>query len=258
MKILFLIMLLFSSTITLAGTIDPDNSDKQYLDYGKKHECVLKLIGHMNDELNSSYSGSCVVIDPYYVITAAHVVANGITFTVIHDGKPHVASIVATHINFKPKEFGSNDISLIKLSTPIKLDFYPDLYKKKDELSRVCSIAGYGYAGTFSTGYNSKKFDNKKRAGSNIINSIRDNILLCSTTDKATTLEFLITPGDSGGGLFIDNKLAGINSCVFAKDGNGNSDYGDESGHTRISDYIEWIQKTKATIEKISQQDLVE
>jgi hypothetical protein len=62
-----------------------------------------------------------------------------------------------------------------------------------------------------------------------------------------TELEFLIASGDSGGGLFIDNKLAGINSCVMAVDKKPDSTYNDESGHTRISKFIGWI---KENIEK--------
>jgi hypothetical protein len=41
--------------------------------------------------------------------------------------------------------------------------------------------------------------------------------------------------------LFIENKLAGINSFVAADDGKPNSNYGDESGHTRMSLYYNWI-----------------
>ena len=56
----------------------------------------------------------------------------------------------------------------------------------------------------------------------------------------------MIGSGDSGGGLFLDGKLAGINSFVMAADGKTNSDYGDECAHTRISTYKKWIEeKTK-------------
>jgi hypothetical protein len=56
-----------------------------------------------------------------------------------------------------------------------------------------------------------------------------------------TSLEFLIASGDSGGGLFIDGKLAGINSCIMAVNGSPKSDYRTESGHTRISINLDWI-----------------
>ena len=59
--------------------------------------------------------------------------------------------------------------------------------------------------------------------------------------NNPTELEFLISHGDSGGGLFIDGQLAGINSSVLSKDGKTDSNYGDESCHTRISRYKDWL-----------------
>jgi hypothetical protein len=65
-----------------------------------------------------------------------------------------------------------------------------------------------------------------------------------SRSDKESRLEFLISHGDSGGGLFINKKLAGINSLVFSSDGKPDSSWRDESGHTRISLFIDWINNT--------------
>jgi hypothetical protein len=70
-----------------------------------------------------------------------------------------------------------------------------------------------------------------------------------------TELEFLICSGDSGGGLFINKKLAGINSCVLAADKKPNSSYGDDAGHTRISKYVPWIkqkiEEKKRSLDKV-------
>ena len=54
-------------------------------------------------------------------------------------------------------------------------------------------------------------------------------------------LEFMIAPGDSGGGMFIGNKLAGINSFLMAADKKPDGTYGDEAAFTRISLYVDWI-----------------
>ena len=251
-RIFLTLFTLIYCSLALAGTIDPKNSDQQHIEYGKKHECVLRIMGIMGDQLNSFFRGSCVLIDENYAITAAHVVVDSISQHIVYKGKAYPAEIIAVHALFD-KKIGKHDIAVIKLQRPIRLDFYPSLYTGRDEVSKVCSISGFGFYGNFNKGSSHKNFDNKRRAGSNIISAIEKNLLICSTADSPqTTLEFLITSGDSGGGLFIDNKLAGINSCVFAKDGNANSDYGDTSGHTRISDYHIWIKNTISTIEKIS------
>lgn len=246
------VLLLSCFSIVSAGTIDPSNSDKQYLEYGAKHECVLPIMGIMNDELNSVFKGSCVIISENYALTAAHVVSNSINQFILYKNETYPAAVSAIHALYDNKEFGKHDIALIRLQRPIKLDFYPELYTEKDEIEKICSISGFGYYGDFEKGYGSKNFDNKRRAGSNIVNRIEKNVLICTNTDSpVTSLEFLICVGDSGGGLFIDQKLAGINSCVFSKDGKADSDYGDYSGHTRISDYHLWIQSTIVLIEEM-------
>ena len=249
-KIIFLIALFFAISPCLAGTIEPGVPDSKYLKYGEQHECVLPIMGHYADPLNRSFKGSCVLIDENYILTAAHVVYGSMTQYVVYEGKAYPLSIVAIHVNFDPKKMGTNDIAIGRLQRPIKLDFYPEIYTKKNEKGKVCSVSGYGNTGTFETGWKPEKYDHKKRAGSNVIFNIERNCLLTSVTDSGDTdLEFLIAPGDSGGGLFIDQKLAGINSAVIATDGNPNSDYGDLGCHTRVSDYVEWISKTKELIE---------
>ena len=60
------------------------------------------------------------------------------------------------------------------------------------------------------------------------------------------TLEGLIAPGDSGGGLFITTStgtyLAGVNSFVGSDFGQPHSVYGNFSGHTRVSAFSDWIE----------------
>ena len=120
---------------------------------------------------------------------------------------------------------------------------HPELYCDSDELGKVVSICGYGSTGDFSTG--KTKSDKKKRAGSNIIFQTSKYMLYCSPSDKKKTeLEFVICHGDSGGGLFIENKLAGLNCFIEPSDGTYNSDYDDICGHVRISHHFEWIKES--------------
>ena len=247
----FLFAIIFCSNV-IAGTINPDIPDDKYLEYGQKHECVMRITGVCNDNLNSFFRGSCVIIDEYYALTAAHVVYNSITQHIIHENKNYPCLIVAVHKKFKFTGSSQYDIALIRLQRPIKLDFYPEIYQDKDEIDKVCSIAGYGFTGNFNTGYSIDTFDNRKRAGSNIIDKIQGDLLIFSVNKKPfTELEFMIAPGDSGGGLFIDNKLAGIHSMVYAPDGKADSNKADCSCSTRLSTHYDWIINTKQTIERI-------
>lgn len=249
--LIFVLTMLFSSFLT-AGTIDPKVPAQKYLDYAKGFPCVLQIRGTYKE---SNFQGSCVVIDPYHVLTAAHVVADSTSQFIIHNGKEYPCDIVAINANYNADKMSHHDIALCGLVKPIKLSFYPELYEDRDEVGKVCSMAGYGFTGDFTNGYNIK-YDNKRRAGSNIIDSIDNNVLEYSVhKSPSTTLEFLICSGDSGGGLFIGKKLAGIHSCVYATDRKTDSDYGDVGCSTRVSDYIEWIKKTKQIIKEIREVD---
>lgn len=242
------------SISSVAGTIDPQVSDSKYLSYGQRHKCVAR-IGGDNESLSSKnskarFNASAVVVRPRIVITAAHVVDGGSNIWVsVGDQKSNVIS--AIHLTkWKHEDVGPYDIAVCLLDKDIKLDFYPKLYSKKDEMGKVCSISGYGITGTHRSG--AIKKDYKKRAGSNIIdNKLFNGMLVCSIKEGPhTTLEFLISQGDSGGGLFIDGMLAGINSSIMKPVGQkSKSTYNTESCHTRISLHKEWLEKAIKALE---------
>ena len=257
MKCLALLFFVLGFSSVYAGTIDPSVSDDKYIKYGKDYECVLPIMGILNDNLNSNFRGSCIVIDRYHILTAAHVVQDSITQHVLYENKAYPCLIVAIHAKFDMTKKASHDIAIARLQRAIDLDFYPSLYEDNDETGKVCGMAGYGFHGNFKTGYLMSNYDNKKRAGSNIIDGIEGDVLTYSIGQQnKTSLEFLISPGDSGGGLFIDQKLAGIHSFIYSIKGKADGKYGNIGCSTRVSDYIDWINKTKKIIKKvIGEQD---
>lgn len=240
MKILLYFLLFFVSVSVFAGTIDPNMQDSKHVKYGSKFRYVLKLCG--KDRKNRPFCASSVAIKPNWILTAAHVVEDCESCFVNIDEKKICVEKVICHEKFNSNHFGEYDIALGYVKEDIDLEFFPELYDKQDEVGKICCISGFGLYGTFSTG--AKYFSNDRRAGSNIIEHIDRKLLVCTPSKKnKTELEFLIGSGDSGGGLFIENKLAGINSCVIATDGKPDSTYTDEGGHTRVSLYIDWIKQ---------------
>jgi hypothetical protein len=243
----FLSILLFFSFAS-AGTIDPSTSDSKYVEYGTKFHSVVKICGSYED--GSLFCASASLIDDHNFLTAAHVVKGAVVCFVTVDEASFPIKHIVIHKTFEDK-FGVGDIAIGYSEKPFGLRYYPPLYENENEVGKLCSMSGYGLTGTFYTGV--YKSDNKKRAGSNIIDSIDKDMLICSPskrTDKDyTSLEFMIGSGDSGGGLFIDGKLAGINSCVMAIDRSPRSKYGEQSGHTRISKFIEWINEHKKKVD---------
>lgn len=228
-----------------AGTINPNVDDSKYIEYGNKHKCVVKICGeYPNQSVGGQRVGfiaSSVIIRPRIVLTAAHVTYEAKNMYIDVDGKKTNILFAARLKQYKHTTSSAFDISVCYLAEEIKLDFYPELYDKDDEKGKICSIAGYGMTGNYRNG--AKFHDGKKRAGSNRIDGFFNGMLVCSVNKNPfTALEFLIANGDSGGGLFINKKLAGINSSVMThKNGILNSDFQDESCHTRISIHKPWI-----------------
>lgn len=248
----------------LAGTIDPNTPDEKYLEFGKSFPAVVRLrtlVCNTDPEQIETLSlvpkpdsdippdvefqvGSAVIIKPHWMLTAAHVV-HGATVTVAETENKvsHVVDKVIIHHLFEDEKFGFHDIALCYSAKPFELPFYIPLYEDLDETGKAATIAGYGRKGTFHTGHVFD--DNKKRAGHNRIDSSERTILICtpSVAHDRFPLEFMIAPGDSGGGMFIGNKLAGINSFLMAVDKKPDGTYGDESAFTRVSLYTDWIKE---------------
>lgn len=247
-KYISIILCILTPAIVLSGTIDPKNSDEQHIELAQQpvFDCVLPLVSKKEGKITSL--SSCVLINTNYALTAAHIfstIPDGHTFFIVADDKLHLVSEVICHKFFKPTRLGFYDIALCKLDSNITSIKFPELYHKKTELLKKSYICGYGITGNFDTG--AKISDGKKRAGTNLVESIKNHVLICSPSHSpGSNLEFLISHGDSGGGLFIDGKLAGINSYVASHDGEPDSSWKDEAGHTRISLFLDWIsQHTK-------------
>lgn len=233
------------------GTIDPNTPDSKYIEFGKSFPCVVRFVAPTKltitengkpKDVTGRMLASAIVIQPHWVLTAAHVLtdASGLPTLVADDDSQHLADHVFIHEKFKDEVMGYFDIALCHCPDAFSLEFYPALYAKDDEVGKAITIAGYGTTGTFYSGNTAS--DKYKRAGHNRIDTADRAVLVCTPSRRNRfPLEFGITPGDSGGGMFIGNELAGINSFLMAVDGKPDGTYGDESAFTRVSLYADWV-----------------
>jgi hypothetical protein len=238
-KIIFALLIVFTS-ISFGGTIDPSTPDSKHIEYGSKFHSILPISCFDGKGVSN---GSAVAIHPNWIITAAHVVQGSHLWSVKIGDKKYEIKKIFIHPEYKEDVFGNGDVALGYLEKQLELDHYPDLYELEDEVGKLCSMAGWGLTGTFNSGV--KTSDGRRRGGSNFVDKIEKNVLICSPSrknNKSTELEYLICSGDSGGGLFINGKLAGIHSSVLGYDGKPDSTYGDESTHSRVSSYVPWIK----------------
>lgn len=254
----FVIILLAASRVALAGTIDPSTPDAKYVEFGKQFHAVARIkircatkIKNSKGELVQPYQyGSTALIGANWCLTAAHVLegSEGEPTVINDEGREFPVVKVIVHEKFKSDDMGWFDIALCRTEHDFELDFYPELYDTTDELGKAATIAGYGLHGTFHTG--ATRSDNKRRAGHNKIDVIERGVLICTpSVQNRFPLEFMIAPGDSGGGMYIGNKLAGINSFLATTDKKLDGSYGDEAAFTRVSLYAEWVHKQIAAHE---------
>jgi hypothetical protein len=223
------------------------------------------------------WSGSGTLIAPNWVLTAAHVVEDATNMTFTIGGRVYEAAEFFPHAAYNTLTL-ANDIALVRFESNIYdgTGIEPaTLYTGSSELGEVGTAVGFGVTGTGVTGEDS--FDGLKRATQNVIDFFYggagdpsgaaaagdvvfgvdfdnpdDEDDSSSGDAEPLELEGLVAPGDSGGGTFIDiwpggtwvpeRYLVGVTSFGWGViDGETDFDYGDLSGHVRVSEYIDWI-----------------
>lgn len=241
-----------------AGVIRHDRADSLYTSLAASAE--YSGVGDMIINGNTRCSGTA--ISSTWILTAAHCVdgpISSLTFTVGSSTYTGIDQIV--HENWTTDLTTGWDIALVRVASAMSGITIASLYTGSDELGRIGTNVGFGKTGTGLTG--STLSSGTKRAGDNMIDVTGltigwssnllfqdfDNPLAAGDSffglSSPLDMEYLIAPGDSGGGLFIDvggtRYLAGVHSLIAWADASGNSDYGDLAGSTRVSSFVGWI-----------------
>lgn len=193
---------------------------------------------------------SGVLIDPMFVLTAAHVIpsgaaANAFTFTV--GGNNYTSAGYTLSV--------TDDLAIIQLAAPVPNVTPALLYAGSSEVGELATMVGFGLGGVGTTGGTGVR--GTKRAATNIIdyadstsldsdfdnpNGLENTLLTTYSIPSSplpTANEGVIALGDSGGGTFVtissQTYLVGIHHGV-AFDGDGiNYNYGDISDDVRVS-----------------------
>jgi T5SS/PEP-CTERM-associated repeat protein len=256
----------FCSTSASAGTRRDDIADSAYTDLAAQPD--FQSVGKLTS--TGLGLGSGTLIDSRWVLTAGHMLSfpnpSGVTFNI--NGVDYTAAEWIPHPLWN-SDVGVNgfDIGLIRLNASVPGVTPASRYMGSAELGASATIVGYGSAGTGLTGWQSNTYGTK-RAGNNVIDvsgvSVlahenylvadfdRPNVPSESSFGSSTPLglEYSSAPGDSGGGVFINDggvqRLAGVVSFgqhgpTNSPDGNANADYGDLLGFTRVSAFNSWI-----------------
>lgn len=241
-KFSFLVLVLVSSSTAIV--FRHDKTDADTLQLGKRFSAVCRVLP----------DGSCTLIAPKWIITAAHVARSIRPGSKIQfgDNKYSVKKVVI-HPEGKSERRGRPpkvDMALVELTEPVKNVKPVKIYREKKELGKTLFIVGFGDYGKARTKL--KYMDGKRRAVTNKVDDAGPLRIFLKFDEppNATEFEGVGGPGDSGGPAILEEKgklfIAGVSSgSMNGKPGQ----YGVIDVFTRVSSHIDWIEKTMKNVE---------
>lgn len=270
MKAAVSLLVMALSIPAFAGIIRHDLPDSDYTDFA--NDPIFSGVGLIAfDTADGAYTCSGTVIHQNWVLTAGHCVddATAMSFYLPSDTgwRFYEANSWVAHENFSDTEiFAGWDIGLMYFDS--NFDVTPaQLYSGHSEFLSPIASVGFGMTGNGLTG--GVDSDYKRRAGTNIVDDLwslegnGDQIIWAdfdhptdpllnlfnypdiSFDDLASFFEIMAAPGDSGGGVFIEENgqiyVAGVHSFGGDFNGDGIWGYGDAYGSTRVSSFGDWI-----------------
>ena len=260
-----------------AGTIRHDRDPQAYLNLGS--DPAYASVGRFDiEKWQPGFTGSGTVVGGQWVLTAAHLFENSTSVQFTVGGQNYGVTGWVNHPKWDGDVRHGNDLALVKLSAPVSGITPAQLYTGRREQGAVATFVGYGRTGDGVAGAGA--FDGLKRAGQNTIDgtlgkgSFAHNATFVNKLPKNAPLfvvdfdnptqpsdnvvgsplpldmEYLISLGDSGGGAFADfgdgrgQVLVGVHSFAEIPDSDDDSDYGDVTGHMRVSRSANWVRQT--------------
>lgn len=259
------------ASVARAGAIRHDRNDADYVAVG--NDSRYAAVGSVTWLLGLA-RGSGTLISPRWVLTAGHVVDTSGTRTFRAGGTASNNGTAFSGAQNIPHENWSSsailagyDIGLVRLSSPVTTITPASRFTASDEVGRVGTSVGFGIFGTGSSPP-AAELNSLKRGGTNVIDALGsaayagagDNMIAADFDDPGNAdglnpfgsadplnLEYCVSSGDSGGGVFVDvgarSFIAGVHSFVedpysTADDDSG---YHDTFGSSRVSVFNAWI-----------------
>lgn len=239
------ILLLCLASSAFAGTTDDGIPDARYVEYGLTFSSYTARVTTIS-ALGDVSVGTCVMIRDRWALTAAHVVHKATAVVITSGSVAWGVEVTHPHESWADVH-AEHDIALLRVASSFDRGWYPPLGRNTPKPGATVCMAGYGSTGRLSQGF--RLADGVLRGGTQLVHGTDRHLIVCVARRGGTGLPFCIAPGDSGGPMFCDGQLVGIASCIMATKGPAKARVGDESGHTDVTRFREWIEATIAKVD---------
>ncbi len=217
---------------------------------------------------NHSYGSGVLLAGGQYILTAAHLFSGNPTLSNVHIINAAGQTIsgaaeIYSHSNWEnnPTSY-NNDLAIVKLAQPLAPNMGYEIYRATTEIGQTFIRAGYSGndvvvgKNTYDAFTNiiNTPFGSHIEAGSQLLYDYDDGSAQHDAIGQLFNLpnlglgseEAMSQNGMSGGGTFIDGKIAGIGSFIFRSDVSDvnsvtDSSVGELGSDTRVSTHADWI-----------------
>lgn len=227
---------------------------------------VFKITEQVGEK--HTYGSGVLLAGGQYVLTAAHLFSDNPSLSNIHVINANGQSVSAVAEIFihplwenNPASY-NHDLALVKLSQPLAQNSGYEIYRETSEIGKIFTRVGF-FGTDVVAGKNTydaltdkinDSFSSHIEAGSQLLYDYDDGTSQHDAIGQLLNLpnlglgsdETMSQNGLSGGGTFIDNKIAGIGSFIFRSsltDINSeiDSSIGELGSDTRVSTHADWI-----------------
>ncbi|NOT09981.1 MAG: trypsin-like serine protease [Gemmatimonadales bacterium] len=241
--------LLAAPTSTIVRRHDRD--DQAFLDLALRYPSTV-TVRKARDRGEPGDAGT--LIDPRWVLTAAHVAANLAPGDIAEvGGTSYRIEQVVRHPDWRSNADLRSDIALLRLTEPVTGITPVSIYTGSDEVGMVVTFVGRGGTGTGLTGPVAE--DGRLRAATNRVDRAEGSLLQfrfdAPGDSGVTDLEGISGPGDSGGPAYADRN--GVRYVVGVSSGQDSRPANRKEGHykvleyyPRVSYFANWIRSVTA------------